>query len=471
MKVKPTKDDVIERFQTVESDLGLYQWDIDGVYSWNRIREDVLRHCLDSYSYESWDEVVESNYREYVGALWKMGKNVVHGNPYLGCEAEIVLWGQDRRQRGPDGLWWDIHCDPIIDALNRECLYLEFTHDNDYPGEPKTDSIKRLDSIIYLAEAVRILGISSVTLPSDDLEFIQETEDHFSECFGIDIDLERRIKEDLRMRTVQLPLFRTLLQKIDPELALLVSINKVRKTFIEACKSLSIPVVELQHGIIDGYHLRYSYPWNQTPETVTPDYFFAYGEFVNDISEFKLKDRIHVVGYPYLELQAETYWGNNPKDQILFISQDTVGKTLSKLAEKLDDHTAFDHEIVYKLHPKEYDDWQVRYPELADSSITVIAEETSLYQLFSESDFQIGVNSTALYEGLYFGVKTLLYDHSAVPVSRYLKEQPGIWRVASVQNVVDIVVREASTPDFDSEYFFAHDSLSKAENKINNIIR
>ena len=65
--------------------------------------------------------------------------------------------------------------------------------------------------------------------------------------------------------------------------------------------------------------------------------------------------------------------------------------------------------MIYKLHPSEYADWKTRYPWLRESSVEVIDDpRRSIYELFAGTDAQVGVYSTALFEGLAFGLPTFI---------------------------------------------------------------
>ena len=67
------------------------------------------------------------------------------------------------------------------------------------------------------------------------------------------------------------------------------------------------------------------------------------------------------------------------------------------------------YEIVYKLHPKEYDSWKHDYPWLIDSNIEVIDSNLNdVYYYMAKANLQIGCNSTVLFEGLGFNLDTVI---------------------------------------------------------------
>src|SRR5699024_9522570 len=106
------------------------------------------------------------------------------------------------------------------------------------------------------------------------------------------------------------------------------------------------------------------------------------------------------------------------------ISQGNIGKHLSDVANMLSkeiDQNSF--EIIYKLHPGEYDTWKDDYPWLLKSNIKVI--DNSLHDMhyyFSFANIQIGVNSTALFEGIAYNLPTFILKTSGYEIMNDLIE-------------------------------------------------
>src|SRR5699024_8411693 len=118
--------------------------------------------------------------------------------------------------------------------------------------------------------------------------------------------------------------------------------------------------------------------------------------------------------YPYMDLGKKKYSHVDEEKIILFISQGTIGEELSKLAKQISELAEFPYSIIYKLHPGEYDRWKTNYPWLLNSNIQVVASDNPpLYELFAKSKIQVGVTSTAMYEGLNFGLDTYIYSHES----------------------------------------------------------
>jgi len=136
------------------------------------------------------------------------------------------------------------------------------------------------------------------------------------------------------------------------------------------------------------------------------------------------KDKITIAGFPALEKSYQHFQNisknGESKKRILFLSQWTIGRELSQLALKLNrllDKTRY--EIIYKLHPGEFDNYKTNYSSLIKDGIRVTTNEKNVYEWFAESDYQVGVYSTAIYEGVRFNLGTAIYA-----VNNYKNMQP-----------------------------------------------
>lgn len=142
-----------------------------------------------------------------------------------------------------------------------------------------------------------------------------------------------------------------------------------------------------------------------------PDEVLTFGEYWNQTTCYPGK--MVAIGNPHLEECVTTMKTIKYFPTILILSQGPVGDALVKLAielKKLVRKKGISARIIYKLHPNEYISWKKIYPELVDSEIEVVDNnEKDLYYYFSISTHQIGVFSTAIYEGMAFGVKTIIY--------------------------------------------------------------
>jgi len=462
-----------EAFLWMEEDLDLFDQRIDGVYFWERVRFGVHRKILEGVGVSGQAHTkLERTLANRVRSASRCTKNLVMKNPCLSPPADILIWGCARRKLEEDGKWWDIYYDPIIDNLDEAVAYFESPYLGMHYTPAKSENIRYMDLINCLAAMKRRLGLVRVAFGSKEAGLLQDLQKKISAVFNVKIDLKEMVGQHLLTRKATLSLYGRLLRRVGPKVVLLDN-SYGRETFIEACKDLNIPAVELQHGTLGEYHLAYSYPGPKRVKRTFPDYFFAFGDFWKESVEFPIgKERIFSVGYPYFEKEKEKYAHIHRKDQLLFISQGTIGAEISKFAVELSEREDFSLKIIYKLHPGEYARWRKEYPWLMGTKIKVIdSDNPPLYKLFAESKIQIGGNSTAIYEGLGFGLKTYLLDLSGVESAEALIENHYAELVSSVDELqIKIKKNELATVNIDAEKFFRSNALNNIYNTINEIV-
>lgn len=452
----------------MESELDLFSKTIQGIHFWERVRFTIFQEILKEKGIFG-QAHLKSNKSILLKFVFLSIKNILFKNPYLSNRVDLLFVGASRRKLLSDGLYWDIYCDEIIKEIKKSYLYLEFPYVSSHFPNPKTKKLVYYDFPVIVSRFVSSF-FTRFNLNPRDREMLFQLRLSIKKNLAVDISVEKIIKNSLSIRLGAYPFYFTLLKKIRPKLVVVVC-SYGKETFIEACKQLKIPVVELQHGTITPMHIAYSYPGIHRVKYCFPDYLFAWGDFWKEGTVFPIsKNRIFAVGYPFLEQQVKKF-SNKKLNQILFISQGTIGSSLSKFAVELSMKCKLDYKVVYKLHPGEFGRWKTDYPWLNGSNVKVIADDrTSLYQLFSQSKVQVGVYSTALYEGLYFKLKTYLVSLPGVESMDYLIRHKYATLVSSVNDLLSALKKDESTPCIDSDFFFKPNSIINICNLINDMI-
>jgi hypothetical protein len=451
--------DLMSKFKKLELEFSLFDTRIDNVAIWERLRFGIYRDIQQANGQNQAHTSIALDSDDYLEGAKSWFKNIFYRNPFLTSKQDILFIGHPRRKQEPDGYWWDIYCDPIHEKCTLESVHFEKPYLLDHRTPAKTESLRYLELIEYGGTIQRKLGLHNIALPADARNRLEEIERTIEQRFDTEVNLTTRIVRELRNRRCRLWLYKRLLDRVRPELAVVV-VSYGKETFIEACQSKGIPVVELQHGVIHSDHLGYSYSGSRTKE-MFPDYLFTWGEFWGDRVEFPIPDeRVIPVGYPYLEQRRNQYTDVASKDQILFISQGTIGEQLSKFAIEVDQHPDIDYNVVYKLHPGEYDRWREEYPWLVNADFEAIdGSEPPLYQLFAESSVQVGVGSTAVYEGLAFDLETYIYRCPGSEVLQPLVAENSAEIVSSVEELAGKLGTGAGR--FDRDRYLAPDATEQ----------
>lgn len=463
--------EVVAALYEIEERFDLFDQRIDGVYFWERIRVPVYLGILQDVGLIHQPHArLQRTFSNRGWSAIRALQNLAIRNPYLAPKREVLFLGSARRKLGEDGTWWDIYCDPIIDYLRRSYIYFEQPYWGGHLRPAKTQSIRYLDLPLYLAAARRKIGSVRVLLSKSEVEFLRALKAELQRCSHLQMDVEGMVYRDLLLRKSLLPRYQSLLNRISPRIVVIVC-SYGRETFVEACKTAGIPVVELQHGTISAYHLGYSFPGNNRTKRIFPDFLFLFGDFWKEGIDYPIsRERIFSVGYPYLEQEVKKYFGVRKKDQVVFLSQGTVGAEMSRFAVELSQCTEFPFSIVYKLHPGEYLRWRKEYPWLAASEVDVVEDDSiPLYQLLAESKIQIGLNSTAIFEGLSFGLKTLLLDLPGIEHMEGLIRRNAAAVVSSIEEIVE-KVRDESFPRVESADFFKPNASTNAINALEKLL-
>ncbi len=284
---------------------------------------------------------------------------------------------------------------------------------------------------------------------------------------GFQKDLEKALSVPLDLNKV-LPLlsyqlalgreYRALFHRFRPR-TILYSDTGLCKGWIEEAHRLGIEVIDCPHALISRYNILYQYPDTLYPDSVKgerlttlPDRILTFGEYWHRF--FHLPVPLTAVGFPYFEMKRQELNGPALKrrDAILVISSMISAQGLSKVALGLA-RALPEFEILYKLRPDEYDGWRSRYPAAFQSqgNIRVIDQDTprgeppSLYELFQSSRYQLGINSTALVEGLASGLVTFVLKEGWHMEMEAFVQEGSVFLVQSADEIARMI-REGKVP-------------------------
>lgn len=415
-----TTEKVHRRFLELETECELFELRVEDVPAWERIRFDVNRKLMQEIGLiGSASDVNSTRATHPLERARSFGEAMTTNNPFVSRTTDVLCWGLPRRKQQEDGRWWDLYFDPLYERLGFDHLHVEEPYLGTHRRPAKTERIAYLDQISAVEGISDAIRLPKIRFSSSTQQTLATFEESLEAIFDATIDVTGILRRSLRSRSVRKPMYKKLLERVDPSVCVLVK-SYGKETFVEACQEQDIPTIELQHGALSEYHFGYSYPGERT-KAAFPDYFFAFGEHFCSLAAYPIpRENVRSVGYPYLETSLERFGEagtqgsaqpNGSQERVLFLSQGTVGEQLSKLAIALQNHDSFEGEIVYKHHPREYESWRDHYPWLVDTDLTVVdTDSPSLYELFDTATAQVGVYSTTLYEGLAFELPTFLLE-------------------------------------------------------------
>ena len=233
-----------------------------------------------------------------------------------------------------------------------------------------------------------------------------------------------------------------LMLKKPEEIYLINSCNKA--PLVKACKDCGVVVNEIQHGIMVREDLVAHFPGVQEDSLdYFPDKFLIWEDSYMNTSKLPLSAK-NIIKSPNRHLQQMLQNNMNiarTKNQVLIISQPFCSQEIySYVLKNVGDLK--DYRIIYKLHPVE------NANNLIDTSpgqctgydnLTFTSNQESIYKLFRESTFVIGVYSTAIFEAVYFGCKVLLLNLPGVEMANSLLENNSARLINSDDRLVEFL--------------------------------
>lgn len=467
------QNDIINELLKIEEELDLFNKKIDGVYFWERIRFGVLNEILrQSGLIGQAHTKIPPTFFNRLKHVFNATKNVFTKNPFLAPKSDILFFGHPRRKLGEDKKWHDIYCDPIIENLGYSYVYFEKPYLGKHLSPAATQKIRYYDLVLLLASLFRKFKIAKNKFSKDDVALITKVNDRIRQVFNVDVELFAKVSGSILSRKSQVPICRLLLKKINPKLVNIIC-SYGKENIIDAAKTLNIPIVELQHGFISANHFGYSFPGPQRTKRSFPDYLLTFGDIWNSVADFPISaDKVISVGYPYLEKEIKEFSDIKKKDQVVFISQGTVGKEMSKLAVDLSCKIDPLYKVIYKLHPGEYSRWRTEYPWLVNSNVMVVEDDSyPLYKIFAESKVQVGVNSTAIFEGLAFGLNTVLIPLGlGLEGMQILLDNKMAVSADSAKDIMNIINKSTNEEQFKISELFKENSLDNIRGFLKYIV-
>ncbi len=477
----------VDSFIKFESENNLFKKDINGFKYWHSIRKLVFDDLLDQKESigEAHTSLAKQSYNKRVWLKMKQFRYWILKNPFIALkEKDILVFNHQRRVKN-SGYYDCIYTDAILDKVNYSHYVFELPHLERHFTPVRTKNLRYLDYLTFkVAIQVelkrKILRIGLPEQTKVELENILE-------C--IDKVFEIKINRNKILRSLEIAYlsykpsrsyYNKILNRTKPRLIIeVVSYGRNNLILNELAKEKGIPTIELQHGIMGNQHIAYNFAKKMDLPTF-PDYIFAFGQYWKDNTRLPIDDdKVKIVGWPYYEQKLNKYKqkgisNDRDKKTILFISQGTIGEELSKIAvEFFRSFNNDEYRIIYKLHPGEYARWKDEYPWLIDSGIEVIDHNLQdMHYYFAQSDIQIGVGSTAIYEGLGYGLATIIIELYGHQVMATLYDELKIAYLAKNAEDVLCILKNIGSQmrDHDMSYFWMANSMDNVKHEINKII-
>ena len=385
---------------------------IQNVPVWQSMRAEVFyKLAQDLGIYSTPHTRLKKN--ELIRSIPKVILNSIFNNPLLSSKKVDSFVFLHQRKVLIDNKYIDIYTKYFLDSIkdkNYEMLEYSFKGKN---IKKTAKNHKFLDALTVRRMIQPKFTYSDFT--KEEREHIETLRSAFEAEFGVTYDFAAMFARRIEKYKNEYKYYDKLFKRRRPKVIYLV-VSYSHHALIAAAKDNNIKTVELQHGTISRYHLGYNYPHCTKAIKCFPDELYVFGDYWKDAADYPIaKDKITAIGFKYFQNKISSYTKiTKDEKQILFISQGVIGKGLSEYALSLAKELP-EYKIVYKLHPGEFARWKEEYAALEEASklpnVKIVdTNEKTLYHYFAESDYQVGVFSTAIYEGIAFKCKTVLVE-------------------------------------------------------------
>ncbi len=263
--------------------------------------------------------------------------------------------------------------------------------------------------------------------------------------------------EDLNSLIVQYQIdynFYSLIFRLKKPKVIFINQNGIQKGLFAAATKFKIPVIEVQHGIIDEGHLSYNYSKNidySGRKISLPSYFFTFSEFWAKDLYYPVNETINM-GNSYFSLQNEIEI-KNIVNGLLVASSDIFGENLKDLIIEFTQKYKFP--IYFKLHPNQYFQKEYFQEVFKDyNNVEVFTNNKTIYELLEISNAVLVIQSTALYEALHMNRLGIILRKQTYTRHSHLFENSNVYLIDNANELYDALNNNYRVDDSGKNLFF-----------------
>lgn len=440
---KWTFNEVLEKFEFIEKELCLDKSIILGVPWWDMFRYRLFKHllselgCRDKKSKEkeiSLKNIIFLKLIRIFNVLKNLIQFVTPRSPLWIDNRSNIILGHPRRKL-EKGCYIDPYSDPFIDLFPSPNSFsvIERKDFNGHLSPPKTKKLFYADSLYNFAYIIS--KFKKIKFTQKDLLIISRLEELLFKEFSCKINIYKKVYEVVQKWLGLYPLMQLFFRFKKPKLLFIV-VSAGHEAIISAAKSLGITTIELQHGTPARGKLNYDYT-SGIKKTSFPDFFLSFGNYWPPDCKLPLDEKkIISFGNPYLFSKISQYSNISKENRLVVISQADLAKDLSQFAQEISKRFSKNLIVEYKPHPYEFNGPEPEYfHQLRNSGVVISDKDADVYKIFAKSRWQVGVFSTALYEGLYFGVSCFILNSNGSEHMKKLIEHNFARLISTVKDI------------------------------------
>lgn len=470
---KQTVSEIIDAFISFETENALFDVQIKNKRFWDYVRYEVFYEIVHRQHAFSWREKPRERYLRYAKELFysiilsfKIPRNTC-------SKVDIFIVSYDRNNV-MDGKEVNITFYPVVKAFHDrfKMLYVDPCSLDDRAEKKYSCAILKSRKF-HVTDKLKSLQISYAEQEESAAADIGRK---LVKRFGIEVDMKTMLRSKFSFELTKYERYCRILEKFMPAVVVFAD-DGSQKGLIEAAHHFNIPAVDFQHSLVSDVNILYTYPPDiaRCSLSTLPDYVFSFGEFWHE--RFRLPAQKVAVGFPYFEIRRKEVLSvkqnEEHKKSIIIISDQFSKQTYIRISLELS-RLLPDYTLLYKLRADDYSRWQERYPPefVSTPNIRVIDNnEITLYEYFSRSSYQIGVNSTAVYEGLGFGLITFILKEAWYEEMLPLIDGGCAFLVSESSDIAEKIRNNEIPSRMDSiAHIFKENSLKHTEEAIRMVI-
>jgi hypothetical protein len=358
-------------------------------------------------------------------------------NPFIADEKDFLILGHPRKKY-IDNEWKDIYTDRILEDLENDFIYLEKPFRLVHKGIHLQD-VYYTDIINILKRFKRFVRVSKAIINKS-----YYIENELKVEFGKGIEYQSILLNTYKVNKLEKYFYGKILDRVKPKLVFVV-VWYANLGLINACREKNIPVIEIQHGVIDNFHLGYF--WGAEIKEAYYSYFpsvvLTFGDYWNQKISLPNKNVKKIdIGFDFFsrELSRHNIMSLKSCDEVLFITQKSIGNQIRKfIIDFIADYPNI--KIGIKIHPAE--DISLYKKSIGKNELVSFYVSENIYELFSRYEYVCGVYSTALYESLAFGNSTIII--SSIEGWQHMKdliEENMVFSVSDAAELAKIILSE-----------------------------
>lgn len=385
----------------------------------------------------------------FVKRFIKMASSIFYGATNWFKRYDYVVYGNTDGKKLIDGRYHDRLVESLLDQLGHEnVLFIEqFNQDKFYDLSKLHHKYTVSYSWIELVTAVfsRCFFWSKYT--NDILDDMNKT-----------LKIEVNYDQLLKHFSLSVYFNMLILRLYKPKVVFIT--NYAHKSVVKAAKNLNIPIVELQHGVINAQHHGYNMT-KSVDYNFYPDYILTMGEkekefFERESCYIKNDKHVFVVGSYYLD------WINSNFDPQVIRGQYSRFKTLvsvtlqwtvaEEMIRFIETAALENLDTLFILIPRRSSDLKT-FNKSSDN--IVVLNEYNCYEIVKSTDFHVTSYSSCGYEAPALGIQNIFVDlkYSAQSsFDSFIKEHKYNHFVSSIKEFNQVLEKKSMITQEEIQY-------------------